>query len=47
MKIDQEIKDKIEQYAVIIVTALQENSSVLINIQIHHHILHICIAKAT
>ena len=34
MEINQEIKDKIEQYAVIIVTALQENSSVLINIQI-------------
>ena len=34
MEIDQEIKDKIEQYATIIVTALQENSSVLINIQI-------------
>lgn len=34
MEIDQEIKDKIEQYAVIIVTALRENSSVLINIQI-------------
>lgn len=34
MEIDQEIKDKIEQYAVIIVTALQENSTVLINIQI-------------
>ena len=34
MEIDQEIKDKIEQYAVIIVTALQESNSVLINIQI-------------
>lgn len=34
MEIDQEIKDKIEQYATIIVTALQENSSILINIQI-------------
>ena len=34
MEIDQEIRDKIEQYATIIVTALQENSSVLINIQI-------------
>lgn len=34
MEIDQEIKDKIEQYVTIIVTALQENSSVLINIQI-------------
>ena len=34
MEIDQEIKDKIEQYATIIVSALQENSSVLINIQI-------------
>ena len=34
MEIDQEIKDKIEQYAIIIVTALQEKSSILINIQI-------------
>ena len=34
MEIDQEIKDKIEQYVTIIVTALQENSSILINIQI-------------
>ena len=34
MEIDQEIKDKIEQYATIIVSALRENSSVLINIQI-------------
>ena len=34
MEIDQEIKDKIEQYATIIVTALQEKSSILINIQI-------------
>ena len=34
MEIDQEIKDKIEQYATIIVTALKENSSILINIQI-------------
>ena len=34
MEIDQEIKDKIEQYAVIIVNELQKNSSILINIQI-------------
>ena len=34
MEIDKEIKDKIEQYATIIVTALQEKSSILINIQI-------------
>ena len=34
MEIDQEIKDKVEQYTTIIVTALRENSSVLINIQI-------------
>ena len=34
MEIDQEIKDKIEQYATIIVSALQEKSSILINIQI-------------
>ena len=34
MEIDQEIKDKIEAYATIIVTALQEKSSILINIQI-------------
>lgn len=34
MEIDQEIKDKIEQYATIIVSVLQEKSSILINIQI-------------
>lgn len=34
MKIDEEIKARIEQYAVIIVNELQKNSSVLINIQI-------------
>lgn len=34
MEIDEEIKAKIEQYAVIIVNELQKNSSVLINIQI-------------
>ena len=34
MEIDKDIKNKIEQYATIIVTALQKNSSVLINIQI-------------
>ena len=34
MEINQEIKDKIEQYATIIVSALQEKSSILINIQI-------------
>ena len=34
MEIDKDIKNKIEQYATIIVTALQENSSILINIQI-------------
>ena len=34
MEIDKEIIDKIEQYAVIIVNSLKENSSVLINIQI-------------
>ena len=34
MEIEKEIKDKIEQYATIIVTALQEKSSILINIQI-------------
>ena len=34
MEIDQEIKDKIEQYATIIVNALQEKNSILINIQI-------------
>jgi len=34
MEIDEEIKAKIEQYALIIVNELQKNSSVLINIQI-------------
>ena len=34
MEIDQEIKDKIEQYATIIVDELQKNNSVLMNIQI-------------
>lgn len=34
MDIDQDIKDRIEQYAVIIVNELQKNSSILINIQI-------------
>lgn len=34
MEIDKEIKDRIEQYAVIIVDELQKNDSILINIQI-------------
>ena len=34
MEIDEEIKARIEQYAVIIVNELQKNSSILINIQI-------------
>ena len=38
MEIDQEIKDKIEQYATIIVSALQEKSSILINIQIEEEL---------
>lgn len=38
MEIDEEIKARIEQYATIIVNALQENSSVLINIQIEEEL---------
>lgn len=34
MEIDKDIKNKIEQYATIIVNELQKNSSILINIQI-------------
>ena len=34
MEIDQEIKDKIETYAMLIVSTLRENNTVLINIQI-------------
>lgn len=34
MEIDEEIKNKIEQYATTIVTALKENNNSLINIQI-------------
>ncbi len=34
MEIDEDIKNKIEQYATIIVNELQKNSSILINIQI-------------
>ena len=34
MEIDEEIKNKIEAYVIVIVSALQENKSVLINIQI-------------
>lgn len=34
MEIDKDIKDKIEQYATIIINELQKNSSILINIQI-------------
>ena len=34
MEIEEDIKNKIEQYATIIVNELQKNSSILINIQI-------------
>lgn len=34
MEIDQEIKDKIEAYAMLIVSTLRENNTILINIQI-------------
>lgn len=34
MEIDKDIKNKVEQYATIIVNELQKNSSILINIQI-------------
>ena len=34
MEIDQEINDKIETYAMLIVSTLRENNTVLINIQI-------------
>ena len=34
MEIDQEIKDKIETYAMLIVSTLRENNTILINIQI-------------
>lgn len=38
MEIDEEIKNKIEQYATIIVNELQSNNSVLINIQIEEEL---------